>query len=87
MKVFPSSAIQFAAYDACKDVMMHLAGPGARAPAAPAFGERLVLCVMCACWKHAVHVAASRLGEALASQHVRTLHRSAHEPLQHSLEP
>ncbi|KAL4444943.1 hypothetical protein ABPG77_003993 [Micractinium sp. CCAP 211/92] len=28
MKVFPSSAIQFATYDACKDVMMHLAGPG-----------------------------------------------------------
>lgn len=36
MKVFPSSAIQFATYDACKDVMMHLAGPGACMPAAHA---------------------------------------------------
>ncbi len=34
MKVFPSSAIQSATYDACKDVMMHLAGPGACSPAA-----------------------------------------------------
>ncbi|PSC76347.1 calcium-binding mitochondrial carrier S -1 [Micractinium conductrix] len=30
VKVFPSSAIQFAVYDACKDVMQHFSGPGAR---------------------------------------------------------
>ncbi|EFN55456.1 hypothetical protein CHLNCDRAFT_133793 [Chlorella variabilis] len=29
MKVFPSSAIQFATYDACKDVMLHYSGRGA----------------------------------------------------------